>query len=252
MLTCYDATTARLLDEAGLDLLLVGDTAAQMVLGHETTLPVTMPTMLELTAAVRRGASSAMVMADMPFGSFQGSADEAVSHAVDFLKLAGADCVKVECDADHAPLIRRMVVAGVPIVAHLGARPQHVRAEGGYRRLGKTKVEANAIVDAAELMIQQGASMLLLEAVTDEVSERVVALATDPPSGRGPVPVIGCGAGPACHGQVVVLHDLLGLSKWQPPFAQPLVDLASPIRDAARRWIERVNGEPAADPARNT
>lgn len=238
MLTCYDATTARWLWAGGIRCMLVGDTAAQMILGYETTLPIEMPFMLEITAAVRRGAPAAFVMADMPFGSYQCGEDEAVSHAIAFLKQAGADAVKLEVDASHLPLVARLAAAGVPVVAHLGSRPQQVRAQGGYRAAGRTAAEAAAIVDAAECMIHRGAAMLLLEAVPEEVSQQVVAAAASPT--REIVPVIGCGAGNGCHGHVIVLQDLLGLSDWCPPFAPPMADLGDQIQNASRKWVELV------------
>jgi 3-methyl-2-oxobutanoate hydroxymethyltransferase len=243
MLTCYDATTARWLWRGGVRCLLVGDTAAQVILGHDSTLPATMPFMLEITAAVRRGAPDAFVMADMPLGSYQCGDDAAVRHACAFLARGGADAVKLEVDASFAPLVERLGHAGVPVVAHLGSRPQMVRAQGGYQSAGRTPAEAALLVDAAERMIHAGAAMLLLEAVPDEVARKVVHAATSGPAAPGrawPVPVVGCGGGPACHGHVVVLQDLLGLSAWQPPFAPPMTDLGAQIQAAAARWNELV------------
>lgn len=239
MLTCYDATTAKWLYRGGIRTMLVGDTAAQFILGHDSTLPAPMPFMLEITRAVRRGAPNALVVADMPFGSYQCGADEAMRHAVSFIKEGGADLVKLEVDDSHAGLIERMSHAGVPVVAHLGSRPQQVRATGGYKAAGRTMREAALIVDTAEVMIARGASALLLEAVPDEVAERVIRIARDPEDGE-PIPVIGCGAGPACHGHVVVLHDLLKLSDWQPPFAPPALDLGSQVQAAAAAWVRAV------------
>lgn len=238
MLTCYDATTARWLRRGGVDCLLVGDTAAQMILGHDSTLPVKMPFMVELTAAVRRGAPDAFIMADMPFGSYHCGPDTAMRHAVRFMSDGGADAVKLEVHDELAPLVRRMSLAGVPVVAHLGSRPQQVRATGGYHSAGRTKEEAERIVKSAQGMLAAGAAMLLLEAVPNEVSQQVVKLAeaADPL-----VPVIGCGAGSACHGHVIVLQDLLGLSDWQPPFAPPVTDLGQRIADAAAKWAEQVH-----------
>lgn len=240
MLTCYDATMAKWLYRGGVRTLLVGDTAAQFILGHDSTLPAPMPFMLEITRAVRRGAPHALVMADMPFGSYQCSADQAMRNAVAFVKDGGADLVKLEADESHAHLVERMHHAGVPVVAHLGSRPQQVRATGGYKAAGRSPREASLIVDTAELMVARGASALLLEAVPDEVSEQVVRIAKDPQTGV-PVPVIGCGAGPACHGHVVVLHDLLKLSDWQPPFAPPAIDLGSQVQTAAAAWVRAVS-----------
>jgi 3-methyl-2-oxobutanoate hydroxymethyltransferase len=240
MLTCYDATTAKWLYRGGVRTMLVGDTAAQFILGHDSTLPAPMPFMLEITRAVRRGAPQALVVADMPFGSYQCGADEAMQHAVSFIKDGGADMVKLEVDDTHAGLVERMSHAGVPVVAHLGSRPQQVRATGGYKAAGRSPREAGLIVDTAEVMIARGASALLLEAVPDEVAERVMRIARDPEDGE-PVPVIGCGAGPACHGHVVVLHDLLKLSDWQPPFAPPVIDLGSQVQAAAAAWVRAVS-----------
>ncbi|HEX7010707.1 MAG TPA: 3-methyl-2-oxobutanoate hydroxymethyltransferase [Phycisphaeraceae bacterium] len=239
VLTCYDATTARWLWRGGVQTMLVGDTAAQMILGHDSTLPATMPFMLEITAAVRRGAPQALVIADMPFGSYQCGDDEAVRNAMAFMVQGQADLVKLEVDASHAPLVERLSHAGVPVVAHLGSRPQMVRASGGYRAAGRRKREADILVDTAALMIQRGAAALLVEAVPDIVSQRIVAQAVRPDTGEV-VPVIGCGAGPDCHGHVVVLHDLLKLSDWQPPFASPLADLGQPLQEAAAAWVKHV------------
>ncbi len=240
MLTCYDATTARWLVRGGVETILVGDTAAQMILGHDSTLPATMRFMLEITAAVRRGAPSAFVMADMPFGSYQAGDDKAIANAIRFMKYAGADAVKFEVDASHAPLVARLTAAGVPVVAHIGSRPQQVRAMGGYRSAGRTRAEASELCDTAETLIARGAAMLLIEAVPAEVSRTIVELAHQPPGRTEPVPVIGCGAGPDCHGHVIVLHDLLGLSDWQPPFAPPVADLGQQIAQAVAKWNETV------------
>lgn len=240
MLTCYDATTAGWLWRGGVRCLLVGDTAAQMVLGHDSTLPATMDFMVALTGAVRRGAPGALVMADMPFGSYQAGEDEAVANAIRFLKEADADVVKLEVDASFAPLVERLTRAGVPVAAHLGSRPQQVRAQGGYRAAGRTKAEAAELIDQAELMLQRGAAVLLIEATPAEVSQMIVELAQRPCGRRELAPVIGCGAGPACHGHVVVLHDLLGLSSWQPPFAKPMAQIGRRIQEAAANWNQLV------------
>lgn len=229
-LTCYDATTARWLDRGGIDVLLVGDTAAEMVLGFSSTLHAPLEFMLTITAGVKRGAPQCFVMADMPFMSYQASSDEAVRNAGRFMTEGMADAVKLEVDASYGDLVHRMSRAGVPVVAHLGSRPQQVRREGGYHAAGRTREEAERIVSEAELMVVSGAVMLLLEAVPAEVSQVVVEAVE--------VPVIGCGAGPACHGHVVVLHDLLGLTDWQPPFAEPRAALGEAMQGAAAAWVE--------------
>ncbi len=237
MLTCYDATSAGLLYEAGVRLMLVGDTAAQFILGHDATLHAPLDFMLQITAAVRRGAPNALVMGDMPFGSYQCGEDLAMTNATRFLQQGLADCVKLEVDQSFAPLLDRMSRAGVPVVAHIGSRPQHVKAKGGYRSAGKTDAEADAIVADAQACLDAGVAALLIEAVPGEVAERVVALAEAQDT---VVPVIGCGAGPACHGHVIVLHDLLGMTSWQPPFAPPQAEVGQTVTAAAAGWVHAV------------
>jgi 3-methyl-2-oxobutanoate hydroxymethyltransferase len=229
-LTCYDATTARWLERAGIDVLLVGDTAAEMILGQPSTIHAPLDFMVQITAAVKRGAPTRFIMADMPFMSYQASADDAMRSAGRFMTQGHADAVKLEVDGSLAELVERMARAGVPVVAHLGSRPQQVYREGGYHAAGRTAREARQITDDARRMVECGAVMILLEAVPAAVSEAVVA-AVD-------VPVIGCGAGPACHGHVVVLHDLLGLTGWHPPFVKPLAAVGPAIEQAARQWAE--------------
>jgi 3-methyl-2-oxobutanoate hydroxymethyltransferase len=231
-LTCYDATTARWLERAGVPVLLVGDTAAEVILGHPNTLHAPMDFLVALTAAVRRGAPRALVMADMPFLSYQASDEEGVRNAGRFMTEGFADCVKLEVDASFAPLVARMSRAGIPVVAHIGSRPQHAKQAGGYSAAGKTATDAARIVADADAMLAAGATMLLVEATPVEVTEEIVS--------RSTVPVIGCGAGPACHGQVVVTHDLLGLTDRQPPFALPLVHLGKQIAEMAEAWKSKV------------
>ena len=252
MLTCYDATTAAWLWRGGVRTLLVGDTAAQVILGHDSTLPATMDFMVTLTAAVRRGAPNALVMADMPFGSYQAEPAEAIRNASRFLKEAGADLVKLEVTDRDADLVEQLAHAGVPVVAHLGSRPQQVRAEGGYRSAGRTESEATRLAETASLMVDRGAAAVLVEAVPGPVGRQIVdAVSTAPAPVAGPgireqaggaprVPVIGCGAGPACHGHVVVLQDLLGLTDWAPPFVTTTSDIGPRIQAAARDWVELV------------
>lgn len=240
MLTCYDATTARWLWRGGVQCLLVGDTAAQMILGYDTTLPATMPFMLEITAAVRRGAPDAFIMADMPFGSYQCGHDEGTRNAIAFLKQAGADAVKLEVGASEASLVQRLASAGVPVVAHLGSRPQQVRAKGGYQAAGQTPTQAAELIDTAELFLQRGASMLLLEAVPEQISQQIVEAAGSLYKSHI-VPVVGCGAGNACHGHVVVLQDLLGMTDWHPPFAAPIANMGVEIQDTAKKWVDLVS-----------
>ena len=232
-LTCYDATTARWMERAGLPMLLVGDTLAETVLGYDQTYYATMEAMVLLTAAVRRGAPRVMLMADMPFMSYQADEAEALRNAGRFMTQAGADLVKLEVDRSFAPLVEKMARAGIPVVAHIGSRPQQTKISGGYRSVGRTREEAMRLVADARALEAAGSVMLLIEATPAEVSEEIVRGAT--------IPVMGCGAGPACHGQVIVLNDLLGLSDWQPPFAPPVADFGGELVKAVKTWIDKVD-----------
>jgi 3-methyl-2-oxobutanoate hydroxymethyltransferase len=233
MLTCYDYCTARLMQEAGVPMLLVGDSASSVILGHETTIPVSLEFMIELTAAVKRGAPLAMVVADMPFGSYAASAERGVENVCRMVKLSGCDCVKLEVASGHAELVRRCADAGVAVMAHLGLRPQAVNFLGGYKFQGRSAEEAERIVALALEMQSAGAAALLLEAVPPEVSARVVE--------RTDVPVIGCGAGPACHGSVIVTHDGIGLSPHRPPrFVPQLGDIASVLKESFATYVNQV------------
>ena len=233
MLTCYDFTTAKLMHEAGVPTLLVGDSAGNVILGHETTLPVPLHFMIQLAAAVRRGAPHAFLVADMPFGSYHGSTARAVRNVFRMVQLSGCDCVKLEAAESQLTPIRELADAGVAIMAHLGLRPQAVGVLGGYRAQGRTAVEAEQIVDLARQMEAAGAAAILLEAVPAEVSAAVV-------SAIG-IPVIGCGAGPACHGHVVVTHDMLNLTPRPPKFAPKLGDIATPMTEFFREYVRRVS-----------
>jgi 3-methyl-2-oxobutanoate hydroxymethyltransferase len=241
ILTCYDYTTARLMERAGVPALLVGDSAANVVLGHETTIPVPLHLMIELTRAVRRGAPRSFLIADMQFGSYHGSVARAVRNVFRMLQLSSCDSVKLEAAESQLGAIRELSDAGVAIMAHLGLRPQAVGVLGGYRAQGRTAKEAQHIVDLAVAMQQHGAAAILLEAVPAEVSAAVVE-ATN-------IPVIGCGAGPACHGHVVVTHDMLGLTDRPPRFVPKIADLATPLLAAFGTYVERVRqgSYPAAE-----
>ncbi|MFG0292753.1 MAG: 3-methyl-2-oxobutanoate hydroxymethyltransferase [Phycisphaerales bacterium JB050] len=232
-LTCYDATTARWLEAGGVHVLLVGDTAAEIVLGYDSTIHMPLDIAIALTAAVKRGAPRTMVMGDMPFMSYQGSADDAMVNAARFLTEGNADIIKIEADRTLAPLIKRMTRAGIPVCAHVGAKPQQVGLTGGYSSAGRTPADADSVVADAIALEQAGAVMLLVEAVPPQVTERILE--------KTSVPLIGIGAGPAPHGQILVVQDLLGLTAWQPGFAQPVADLGERIRDAAETYVERVS-----------
>ena len=211
VLTCYDFSTARLLAEAGIDVILVGDTYGEVILGHDSTLPVTVDHLVTVTEAVRRGAPDAFLIGDMPFLSYQVSDQEAIRNAGKFMAVAGCDCVKLEVDRRHADTVAAMSRAAIPVMAHLGLKPQSVRHLGHYCCQGKTAQDALRIVEDARIMEQAGAVALLLEAVTNEVARTVTQ--------RTRLPVIGCVCGPHCDGQVLVLHDVLGYSAGHRPRA---------------------------------
>ncbi|NJL31410.1 MAG: 3-methyl-2-oxobutanoate hydroxymethyltransferase [Phycisphaerales bacterium] len=210
MLTCYDATTARWLAQAGVPALLVGDSAAQVILGHEQSIFAPLDFLITLTAGVRRGAPNCLLMGDMPFMSYQADDAQAIRNAGRFMVEGQADLVKLEVDGRHAELVGKLSRAGIPVVAHLGWKPQQVRYAGIRTALvaGRTMSEIQTLVTEAQIMEDQGAVMLLVEQCTAEASEAVIAKVS--------LPVIGCGAGPACHGHVVVLQDLLGMSEHHP------------------------------------
>jgi 3-methyl-2-oxobutanoate hydroxymethyltransferase len=243
MLTCYDYTTARLMQEAGVPALLVGDSAANVILGHDSTLPVPLDFMIQITGAVRRGAPLALVVADMPFGSYQQSDEQGVANILRMAKESGCDCVKIEAARTHLRMIGRLADAGVAVMAHLGLRPQTVGLMGGYKCQGRTAQQGAQIVASALRMEDAGAAAILLEAVPPEVAAAVVERTT--------VPVIGCGAGPACHGCVIVTHDGVGLTPAPPRFAPRLGDLAAPMRRAYGRYVADVVAQryPAAEHA---
>jgi 3-methyl-2-oxobutanoate hydroxymethyltransferase len=241
MLTCYDFTTARLMQEAGVPALLVGDSAANVVLGHPTTLPVPLSFMMEITAAVRRGAPLALLLADMPFGSYHGSVARGVNNVCRMVRTTGCDMVKLEVAAQHAGLVRELSGAGVAVMAHLGLRPQSVGLLGGYKFQGRTADEAREIVALALQMQRAGAAALLIEAVPAEVGKAVVEVVE--------IPVIGCGAGPHCHGHVFVTHDALGLTQSPPRFAPKLGDLAAPAVAAFAEYVRQVGSGQYPAPA---
>jgi len=241
MLTCYDYTTARFMHEAGVPMILVGDSAANVILGHTSTVPVSLSFMIEITAAVRRGAPNALLMGDMPFGSYHSSDQQGVRNVTRMLKLTGCDCIKLEVADGHTSLVKRLSDAGVAVIAHLGLRPQTIGLLGNYRYQGRTAQQAESIVSTAVTMEKAGAAGLLIEAVPAEVGAAVVAATK--------IPVIGCGAGPACHSSVVVTHDALGLSGHRPRFVPLVSDLSGSVRNAFEEYVRRVStGEyPAAE-----
>lgn len=232
-LTCYDYPFATILEEAGIEVLLVGDSAAQVVFGHASTLPATMNLMVALATAVRRGAAGAFVIGDMPYLSYQVSAGEAIRNAGRFMAEAGCDAVKIECDARLAPTVAAMSAATIPVVAHIGLLPQAVHLAGGYRAAARDAAGARRLIEDARRLVAAGACMLLLEAVPPEPAKIIAESVT--------VPVIGCGAGPHCDGQVLVLHDVLGLTSGPAPrFVKRFAELRGAIGAVVASFADEV------------
>jgi 3-methyl-2-oxobutanoate hydroxymethyltransferase len=232
MLTAYDANMARLLDRAGIDVLLVGDSVGVVMLGYEDTLAVTLDDMLHHTRAVARGTSHALVVADMPFMTYQVSVEEAVRNAGRLLQ-AGAAAVKVEGGPAITGAVRRLVEVGIPVMGHLGLRPQSVHQMGGYHRQAVQREDIEALVEDAHALERAGAFAIVLEAVGPDAARQVTAAVT--------VPSIGIGSGPACDGQVLVTPDLLGLFDGQiPSFARQYIRLVDDITRVAREYADDV------------
>jgi 3-methyl-2-oxobutanoate hydroxymethyltransferase len=232
-LTAYDYPTARLLDEAGVDILLVGDSLAMVVLGYESTLPVTLEEMLHHTRAVRRGTHHALLVADMPYGSFHDDPMHAVRNAVRFVKEAGAEAVKIEGGERRMDLIARLVEAEIPVMGHIGLTPQSVNAFGGFRVQGKTEEAGDQLLRDARAVEAAGAFAIVLESIPRELAARITAELR--------IPTIGIGAGPDCDGQVLVINDLLGLSfGHQPKFTRRYADVGEIISRAAAEYCRDV------------
>jgi 3-methyl-2-oxobutanoate hydroxymethyltransferase len=232
-LTAYDYPTARLLDEAGVDVLLVGDSLAMVTLGYETTLPVTIEEMLHHTRAVRRGTRRALLVADMPYGSYHDDPMEGVRHAVRFVKEAGAEAVKIEGGERRMDMIARLVEAEIPVMGHIGLTPQSVNAFGGFRVQGKTEAAAERVLRDARAVEAAGAFSVVLESIPRELAARITA--------ELKIPTIGIGAGPDCDGQVLVINDLLGLTfGHQPKFARRYADVGAIISRAAAEYCRDV------------
>ncbi|HWM13019.1 MAG TPA: 3-methyl-2-oxobutanoate hydroxymethyltransferase [Gaiellaceae bacterium] len=229
MVTAYDYPSGRLADAAGMDIVLVGDSAAMTVLGHASTVPATMDEMLMLTRAVTRGAQRPLVVADMPFGSFQVSDEEAVRNGIRFVKEAGADAVKLEGAGPSLSRALALVGAGIPVMGHIGLTPQSATMLGGFKAQGKTAAKARRLVEDAVALEDAGCFSLVLEAVPAPVAAQIGERLT--------IPTIGIGSGSDCDGQVLVLHDVLGLYEGRSPrFAKRYADLATEIRAALERF----------------
>ncbi len=233
MLTAYDYSMAALLDQVGIDILLVGDSLGMVVLGYETTLPVTMEEMLHHTRAVSRAARRAMVVGDMPFMSYQISAEQALENAGRFLKEANAHAVKLEGGQEIADTVKKIVESGIPVMGHLGLTPQSIHQLGGYGVQGKESKAARKMIQDAKALEAAGIFSLVLECVPTALAKVITEEIS--------VPTIGIGAGIHCDGQVLVTHDLLGLfEKFIPKFVKRYAELNKPVKEAVRQFIEEV------------
>ncbi len=235
MLTAYDYPTAKLLDAAGIDALLVGDSLGMVVLGYPTTLPVTMEDMIHHCKAVARGAARALLVGDLPFMAYQASREEAVRNAGRLLKEGNMEAVKLEGGREVADTVNAIVAAGIPVMGHLGLTPQAVHRMGGYRIQGRDPAAAERMQEDALILEKAGAFSLVLEGVPAELGREITAATS--------IPIIGIGAGPHCDGQVLVTHDMLGLFEDRSPsFVKRYAELAPTLRDAFARYRDEVRG----------
>ncbi|MCL2586257.1 MAG: 3-methyl-2-oxobutanoate hydroxymethyltransferase [Streptosporangiales bacterium] len=232
MLTAYDALTAGIFDETGIPVLLVGDSAGNVVFGHDTTVPVTVDDLIPLTAAVVRGTKRAMIVADLPFGSYQSSPAQALETASRFLKEAGAHAIKLEGGQRVAPQVEELVAAGVPVMAHIGLTPQSVHAFGGFRVQGRGDEAGERLVRDAKAMEAAGAFSVVLEGIPAELGARITEALS--------IPTIGIGAGAECDAQVLVWQDMAGLSPRSPKFAKRYAEIGNILREAAAEYASDV------------
>jgi 3-methyl-2-oxobutanoate hydroxymethyltransferase len=232
-LTAYDYPTGRLVDEAGVDVVLVGDSLAMVMLGHDSTLPLTLEEALHHTKAVRRGVARGLVVADMPYGSYHGDINESLRNAMRFVKEAGAEAVKIEGGERRLELIARLTEAEIPVMGHIGLTPQSLNALGGYRVQGKTPNAAEQLLRDAKGVEAAGAFAIVLEAIPRELAAEITKAVE--------IPTIGIGAGPDCDGQVLVLHDMLGLTfQNAPKFARRYANIGEIISKAVREYCADV------------
>ena len=232
VLTAADVVTARLLDEAGIPMILVGDSLGMTVLGYENTLPVTLEQMLHHSAAVRRGAPHAMVITDLPFLTYQASVAEAVTNAGHCLKEAGVDGVKLEGGEIRVPHVKALVENGIPVLGHIGLLPQSVHAMGGFRVQGRTEDDIERLLRDARALDEAGVFALVLEGMPADTARRITVAVS--------VPTIGIGAGPQCDGQILVVNDLLGLTAQPPKFAKKYADLRGAMQHAFAAYRDEV------------
>ncbi|MCB0582433.1 MAG: 3-methyl-2-oxobutanoate hydroxymethyltransferase, partial [Phaeodactylibacter sp.] len=233
MLTAYDFSMARILDEAGVDILLVGDSASNVMAGHETTLPITLDQMIYHGASVVRAVRRALIVVDLPFGSYQGNSRTALDSTIRIMKEAGAHAIKLEGGAEVQESIKRILSAGVPVMGHLGLTPQSIYKFGTYTVRAKEEAEAEKLLEDAELLQELGCFALVLEKIPAKLAKKVAEKLW--------IPVIGIGAGGGVDGQVLVTHDMLGITKdFQPRFLRRYLDLFDAIKGAVNQYIEDV------------
>lgn len=234
MLTAYDYTTARLLDEAGVNTILVGDSLGNVILGYEDTISVTVEDMIHHSAAVARGAKNALVVTDLPFMSYQTSVYDAVVNAGRLMKEGGAGAVKLEGGKEVCPQIKAIVSAGIPVVAHLGLTPQSINTFGGFKVQGKTEAAAKKLIEDAKAVEEAGAFLLVLECVPAKLAKLVTESIN--------IPTIGIGAGAGCDGQVLVIYDMLGMfSDFKPKFVKHFANAGDVIREAVKTYIAEID-----------
>lgn len=233
MLTAYDFSLARILDDAGVDVLLVGDSASNVMAGHETTLPITLDQMIYHASSVVRAVKRALVVVDLPFGSYQGNSKEALNSAIRIMKESGAHAVKLEGGREVKESIERILTAGVPVMGHLGLTPQSIYKFGTYVVRAKEEQEAQRLIEDAHLLAESGCFSIVLEKIPAELARRVASEVN--------VPIIGIGAGNGVDGQVLVLHDMLGIThEFHPRFLRRYMNLYDDIKQATTRYIEDV------------
>ncbi|MDE6009434.1 MAG: 3-methyl-2-oxobutanoate hydroxymethyltransferase [Muribaculaceae bacterium] len=233
MLTAYDFSSAKILDEAGIDVLLVGDSASNVMAGNMTTLPITLDQMIYHAKSVMKGTKRALVVVDLPFGSYQGNSKEALASAVRIMKESHAEAVKIEGGSEIRESVERILSAGIPVMGHLGLTPQSINKFGTYNVRAREEAEANKLIEDARLLEEIGCFALVLEKIPAELAKRVADQLT--------IPVIGIGAGGGVDGQVLVMHDMLGINKgFSPRFLRRYADLAGIMTDAVQNYINDV------------
>ena len=233
MLTAYDYSSAKLLDEAGIDCILVGDSASNVMAGNVTTLPITLDQMIYHAKSVMKGVKRALVVTDMPFGSYQGNSKEALASAIRIMKESHAEAVKIEGGAEIRESVQRILCAGIPVMGHLGLTPQSINKFGTYNVRAREKEEAEKLISDAKMLEEIGCFAIVLEKIPADLATRVAKELT--------IPVIGIGAGGGCDGQVLVMHDMLGINRgFSPRFLRRYANLAEVITDAVGRYIEDV------------